>query len=321
MENKIRKYIKHFKRNVKNMILWPYSEESEQYGLKVVIKNQGFPWPNDLFKALFYELMKISWITFFVVWMGVYCLLSLFFSAAYYIQLDGLEPVPRDFFQVFFHSFATLIGLADPMVFRYDAPYIAIASVANAFVGVVLGAVFLGLVLSRFAVPSHFVLFSSHMVFYHDVEQNAHVLKFRCCNVRDAPILNAEVSVCAILSAPGGMRVIKKLELVRDFSPSFTKVPWTVTHVVTEESPLHGHCSGASACDSSFRVVVSLQGKDTVLFDEITAYKSYSAHEILFDAKFDSKSIVFAQNELEVYFDKFHNVILPENSELKPLIN
>ena len=111
---------------------------------------------------------------------------------------------------------------------------------------------------------------------------------FRMGNARRSEILEAEVQVVlAVNQRVGGERLERKffnldLEIKK---VAFFSLSWTIVHPLDEHSPIYGF-TAQELLDAYAEFMVMVKGTDEANHQTVNARRSYTAEEIIWNARF-----------------------------------
>ena len=201
---------------------------------------------------LFHYLQGISWQLFLGYAFGFYILVNFLFSIAYYLLggadcLNGLpthhvdnQSVRRQILEIFYFSTQTFTTVGYGHIRPNCDASNMIASVES-FLGLLFFAVVTGLFYTKFTKPLVEIKWSDRAVF--DRSGDGLAFKFILANEYENKLLEVEANLDLIkLEITEEGRYKKSfyhMNLKRDKVP-FLSVPWTVVHVIDENSPLKG---------------------------------------------------------------------------------
>ena len=242
-------------------------------------------------RDLHHRLLSISWTHFFFAALSAFLGLNTIFAGLYFfagesalIGVSGVHGFDR-FLACFFFSVQTLgtIGYGSIHPGTLAANWIV---VFESFCGLFFVAIMTGLLFSRFSRPSAKVIFSRHALIR--PRNGKPCVMFRAANARGNHIVEADIHVtfARLEKTLEGetFRGLYELKLLRSRNSLFG-VPWTVVHVIDEQSPLFG--LDAQALEESMgELIVSITGLDDIFHQTVHARFSYSAYEIVWNQKF-----------------------------------
>jgi inward rectifier potassium channel len=166
-----------------------------------------------------------------------------------------------------------------------------------------------GLLFARFTRPTAAVLFSRHAVVapYNDGE----ALMFRIVNRRRNEIIQLEAQVLFSAMEPDGRggttRRYSLLPLERN-KVTFFPLSWTVVHPLDTASPLAGQ-TRETLQQRQAEILVLLSGIDEALEQTVHARSSYSADEIVWNARFQSMFLTSdRQSRVAVNVSRVHDI-------------
>jgi inward rectifier potassium channel len=238
------------------------------------------------FMDFYHGVLTASWPGFVAQLGALFLLINLVFAILYVTDRGGITNArPGNFADAFFFSVQTL-GTLGYGVMAPKTLYTNILVTAESFAGILIIALFAGMIFARFSRPFARVLFSRNAV----VTQfdGMPMLMFRAANQRGNSILDATaaVSLARNYTTREGfnMRRFQELKLVRGSNPLFA-LSWTVMHPIDEASPLY-NLGLAEMIEHDMEIVVMLSGMDETIADRIYARYSYVPEEILWHRRF-----------------------------------
>lgn len=199
---------------------------------------------------LFHYLQAISWQLFLSYALGFYVFVNFLFSLAY-LGFDGahcLNGLPiqqqahptftRQLLDIFFFSTQTFTTVGYGHI-RPECDASNIIASIESFMGLMFFSVVTGLFYTKFTKPLVELKWSDKAVF--DRSGDGYAFKFMIANEYENKLLDVEANLDLIKLeiAPDGRykKSFYHLNLKRDKVP-FLSVPWTVVHVIDENSPL-----------------------------------------------------------------------------------
>ncbi len=249
----------------------------------------------------YHSLVTMSWPRFFLLIGIAYFAINIPFAAAYYLlgpnALTGdahLTGFARDFF-FSIDTFATIgYGNITP-----NALVANLLVTIEAIFGLLSVGLVAGLVYARFARPTAKIVYSKSAVIapYRGIT----AFMFRLVNGRQNELI--EVNMRVILSRfedrdGKRQRTFHTLELERPFV-AFFPLSWTVVHPIDEQSPMYGWTEAQMlAAESEFLIL--LTATDDVFAQFVHSRTSYSANEVIWNARFAS---MFTEREGAIGFD------------------
>ncbi|MDY7014816.1 MAG: ion channel [Cyanobacteriota bacterium] len=264
----------------------------------------SFHW-GDLYHALFIlplpQLLGLMSLGYLAV--------NTLFALAYILGGDGIANAqPGSFKDAFFFSVQTLVTIGYGAMYPQTA-YTNILVVIESFLGLLGVAIATGLMFARFSQPTARVLFSNKAVVcpYNGVP----TFMFRAANQRSNLIVEAEVNVRILLPeiTPEGhsLRRVYDFNLVRSSTPLFL-LSWMVMHPIDEQSPLFGK-TATSLLNSDAQIIVTFQGLDETVMQNMHARKTYLAKDILWNMRFVDVMTVKENGDRAIDYTHFHDVV------------
>lgn len=238
------------------------------------------------FMDFYHGVLTASWPGFVAQLAALFLTVNLIFAILYVADQGGITNArPGSFADAFFFSVQTL-GTLGYGVMAPRTLYTNILVTAESFAGILIIALFAGMIFARFSRPFARVVFSRNAVV--TSFDGRPTLMFRAANQRGNSILDASVNV----SLAGNyttreghtMRRFQELKLLRASNPLFA-LSWTVMHPIDEASPLY-NLGMAEMIEHDMEIVVMLSGMDETISDRIYARYSYLPEEILWHRRF-----------------------------------
>jgi len=254
--------------------------------VNVIRKGQGFFDRMSLFHAMiamprwkFWSSLALSYIS-----------INLFFACIYYFigveSLMGIEggSKAQHFAEAFFFSAQTFTTVGYGRISPTGLEANAIAAV-EAFLGVLSFALASGLFYGRFAKPRAYLRFSDIALITPFKEGKAFM--FRAAPFKNNHLMDAEVKLTVgMRTEENGLEVNSFYTLEVEYGKINALVlNWTVVHPINEESPLYG-MSLNDMKKASVEILVYIKAYDEGFANSVVARTSYTAHEIIEDAKF-----------------------------------
>ncbi|MCT4641295.1 MAG: hypothetical protein N4A33_03290 [Bacteriovoracaceae bacterium] len=253
----------------------PIVNKSGRINIKRVGSNTKF------WQDWYHQLMKMSWSSYLCFFVISYLLINSIFASFYYIVDDSIVNAT---YNTYWEAWAFSFQTSSTLGYGYLLPKSAFAHIIVIF-DVISGILFVafatGLAFTRFSRPTSKVLFSKNMIIG-DYDGQKHLM-FRLANLRSSKIVNAKVSVVALLSHTTkegmSMKKLVDLKLVRDETPIFG-ISWLVLHPIDQSSPLL-RFSLDTLIKKDVVVVVSFEGIEEILTQSVHEQKTYIAKDIL----------------------------------------
>ena len=245
------------------------------------------------FDNLYFHLMTMPWWQFFGVMLVCFSLLNALFAAIYCLigieHLNGVRPghFLDNFLNAFFFSSQTLTTVGYGHVSPGNLPTSLVASLES-FAGLLAFALVSGLLYGRFSRPKAKIVFSDNMLVapYKD----GRGLMFRMGNSRRSELIETEVQLILTLNQRTDTGTLERkyfalpLEVAKI---SFFSLSWTVVHALDEKSPLFGF-THQDMLEASAEVMVLVKSIEEANHQTVYARRSYSAEEVVWNAKFKS---------------------------------
>lgn len=239
----------------------------------------------------YFFLITMPWWQFFVLIVLFYFTTNIFFSWLYLlVGIDQLAGAPagtfwQNFWKAYFFSSQTLTTVGYGQIHPVSWSANVIASMES-FVGVLAMALTSGLLYGRFSRPMAKIVFSHVLLVapYRDGQ----ALMFRMGNGRKSELIETEVQIIlAMNQAEGDGSMVRRFyALPLEISKiSFFSLSWTVVHPLTEESPLWGF-SFQDLQDANAEIMVLVKGTDEATQQSVHARRSYTADEVVWNARF-----------------------------------
>jgi inward rectifier potassium channel len=238
------------------------------------------------FMDFYHGVLTASWLGFVARLAALFLVVNLVFAILYVTDRGGISNArPGSFADAFFFSVQTL-GTLGYGVMAPRTLYTNILVTGESFAGILIIALFAGMIFARFSRPFARVVFSRNAVV--TSFDGRPTLMFRAANQRGNSILDASVNV----SLAGNyttreghtMRRFQELKLLRASNPLFA-LSWTVMHPIDEASPLY-NLGMAELIEHDMEIVVMMSGMDETISDRIYARYSYLPEEVLWHRRF-----------------------------------
>jgi inward rectifier potassium channel len=194
------------------------------------------------------------------------------------------ETLENPAWRAFFFSVETLstIGYGHIAPISMAAHWV---STVQAFLGLLTAALITGLLFARFSRPNTKILSSRNVLI--SPYNGGFGLMCRFANgLRNEIIeLDATVTMARFETVNGKrQRMFYPLKLERRFV-SFFPLGWTLVHPITIESPLWEQTQ-TDLTESQTEFLIVLQGLDDILYQKMHSRTSYTADEVVWNAKF-----------------------------------
>ncbi|HEX5226612.1 MAG TPA: ion channel, partial [Bryobacteraceae bacterium] len=216
-------------------------------------------------------------------------------------NLRGLESDMSEFANAFFFSVHTLTTVGYGNVYPEGAWANSVSAI-EAATGLMVFAIFTGLLYGRFSRPSARILYSKNAIIA--PYQDGTSLQFRVANARSNTLMNMEAKVVFMFvdRSDGQLkRQFINLPLERP-QIYFFALTWTIVHPIDESSPFHGK-TAADLANLSGELLILLQGFDDTFSQVVHSRYSYPHNEIIWGAKFTPAFKVDDKGALVVQVD------------------
>jgi inward rectifier potassium channel len=239
----------------------------------------------------FYWLLDLDFLAFFGIIVAVFFGINLIFTGLYLLcGPDALatsvksETLENPAWRAFFFSVETLstIGYGHIAPISMAAHWV---STVQAFMGLLTAALITGLLFARFSRPNTKILSSRNVLI--SPFNGGFGLMCRFANgLRNEIIeLDATVTMARFETVNGKrQRMFYPLKLERR-TVSFFPLGWTLVHPITPESPLWEQTQ-PDLTESQTEFLIVLQGLDDILYQKMHSRTSYTADEVVWNAKF-----------------------------------
>jgi inward rectifier potassium channel len=267
------------------------------------VKRTGLRWRDA---HLYLMMIDTTWPRFLVVVLLAFLLINLIFASLYMLigiqSLRGLESDMGPFANAFFFSVHTLTTVGYGNVYP-DGPAANVISSIEAATGLMVFAVFTGLLYGRFSKPSARILYSKKAIIA--PYQDGTSLQFRVANARSNTLmdLDARVLLMTVDSSDGTLkRNFIDLPLERPHIYFFA-LTWTIVHPIDSASPFFGK-SAEDLQKVSAEILILLQGFDDTFSQVVHSRYSYRHDEFVWGAKFLPTFKVDSNGDLVVAVDQ-----------------
>ncbi len=290
-----------------------YTNQANQNNKRVINKNGNF----NLIrvgekKSLFHSLVTMNWFSFILVILVTYIVVNMFFASLYLlIDFQGIGVVKdygetNPFLIATFFSAQTLTTVGYGSLYPLSATASLISSV-EALTGLMIFAIFTGLMYGRFSKPYHGIRFSKNML-YAPYKQNQ-ALMFRVANERNHNLteLEARILMSVIVNDNGrSTRRYQNLEL-ENSRITYFPLNWTLVHYIDEKSPIYG-MTKADFEGTDLEMMIMIKGYNETAAQSFHAKSSYTFNEIVWNARFslpyhfrDDGMTVFVLDKIDEY--------------------
>jgi inward rectifier potassium channel len=256
----------------------------------------------------YHLMLTLPWVGFIAMVSLLYLALNVGFAGLYLLGGDCIVNGNGSLQDAFFFSVQTLAGIGYG-VLSPKTTYANYIVVIEAITGLLAIALLTGLSFARFSRPTAKVMFSKFAVVV--PQNNLPTLMLRVANQRRNQILEAQVTLSLSrdeVTAEGRhLRRFYELPVLRSHNPAFS-LPWTLMHLINEQSPLYGFSAEALA-ESQSQIIVSLSGIDETVYQNVHARHTYGANSIILNHQL--VDIIHVVDERNRYVDlaSFHHVV------------
>jgi inward rectifier potassium channel len=264
--------------------------------------------------APYHQLLTASWRRFLAAVTLSYLALNFVFALAYLacgpdaLVGSGAAMMGGRFAQAFFFSIQTFATIGYGQVAPNGTAANLVVTV-EALIGLMYQALATGLLFARFTRPTAVLLFSREAVVgpYRDGQG----LMFRIANKRRNEIIELQAQVLFSAVEPDGrggtVRRYVFLPLERN-RVTFFPLSWTIVHPIDAASPLANRTS-EDLERAEAEILVLLSGVDEALEQTVHARSSYRAHEIVWNARFQSMYLrTDARSRVSVDISRVHEI-------------
>jgi inward rectifier potassium channel len=272
-------------------------------GRVAVVKGQDASRYTDFYHAI---LMAPWWLTF-VALFGFFVTVNLIFASLYLADPQSLKGMhPGDFWNAFLFSVET-IGSINYTVFVPQTAYANVVVSFEAFAGILMIALFTGIIFARFSRPFARVVFSRVAVI--TPFDGVPTLMFRTANQRGNQVLDASMRVTLAYQQTTRegltIRRFTELKLVRERTALFA-LSWTLMHHIDEASPLHG-LTLESMREKQMEIIAMLSGTDDTMAEQIYSRHAYQPGDILWNRHFVDVLSMTPTGKRVVDLTRFHD--------------
>ena len=230
--------------------------------------------------------VSLSWPSFVVAMVGCWLVINLVFALLYVASPgDVANARPGSFLDVFFFSVETLATVGYG-VMAPSTLYSHIVSSAEIVTGTAFTAIVTGLLFVRFSRPKAKILYADNAVV--TTRNGTPTLMLRLANGRMSVMTSANVRLFvgrAERTTEGVFfRRIQDLTLAQSHLPLFV-MPWTLMHVIDQNSPLYGYTPEALAAADG-RLFLTIEARDQALAALVQDMKNYWMTDIRFGMRF-----------------------------------
>ncbi|HZR28111.1 MAG TPA: ion channel [Terriglobales bacterium] len=256
-------------------------------------------------------LLTMSLPRFAATMAGSFALINVLFALGFMMlgpqALQGNSNTGTGFWRAFFFSIQTFttIGYGNVVPAGFAANTLA---TLESFVSLLAVALVAGVIFARFSRPTAKIVYSRHAVIapYRGIT----AFQFRIVNARRNEIIEVQAKLLFSrfeLTDRGYIRQYYQLALERE-RVTFFPLTWTVVHPIDGNSPLYG-MKAQDLYDSKSEFLILLNGVDEAFAQIVYSRTSYTADEIMWNARFAS---VFTKQTggkpVMVDLERFHQI-------------
>jgi inward rectifier potassium channel len=259
--------------------------------------------------AAYQALVAMSWPRFFAAIVGTYLVVNCLFALGYEAlgpgALHSIDSMPRFLTDFFFsvHTFAT-IGYGSIVPANVAANVMV---TAESLVGLLSFALITGLVFARFSHPTAHIIYSRSALI--SPYRRIRAFEFRVVNARRSQLI--ELHAMVVLSRFEDVNGLRQrqfytLALEREYV-AFFPLTWTVVHPIDESSPIYGWTEQQlEAAEAEFLILIT--AFDETFSQTVNSRSSYTAKEIVWNARFVSAFRYVPGGRFSVDLDKLHEI-------------
>ena len=256
-------------------------------------------------------LLTMGSVHFSAVVAGSFLLVNVLFALAFMalgpMALQGDSNTGTGFWRAFFFTIQTFttIGYGNVVPVGFAANMMA---TIESLVSLLMVALLAGVIFARFSRPTAKIVYSHRAVIapYRGIT----AFQFRIVNARRNEIIEVQAKLLFSrfeLTDRGYLRQYYQLGLERE-RVTFFPLTWTVVHPIDESSPLFG-MKAQDLFDTKGEFLILLNGVDEAFSQVVYSRTSYTADEIVWNARFAS---VFTKHTagkpVRVDLEHFHHI-------------
>lgn len=257
-------------------------------------------------RDLYHGFLRVRWPIALLGIVGLYLVANALFAVVYFL-VGGITNMPDSLLWAFFFSVQTMgtIGYGG----MYPATEAAnMVVVLESVVGLLLTALFTGLVFAKFSQPTGRLVFSRFAVV--SAHEGKPTLMFRIGNERGNRVVEANVKVDASITTTTAegrtFYRMAELTLVRSRIGALTRA-FNVMHVLEAPSPLAG-LDPAMAEKMELEIAVTVTGLDDTTGQTLHGQRTYEIPAIRFGMRL--ADVMSTQPDGSLVFDaaRFHDI-------------
>lgn len=286
-------FIRKFPSFIKDVKNSGFSTIAQPKGTRLLQKNGQF----NVFKSgltfserfsLYHWITNVHLVAFLAVLLAAYFIINLAFASIYtylgFEALAGIDPSHNLFAEAFYFSCQTFTTLGYGRVNPLSGSANLVSSL-EAFLGIIWFALITGLVYGRFSRPHAKIIYSLNSIIAPYLTHKA--LMCRIANPKNSQIINIQAKMIFSIAEtvdgnPKRMFYTLKLEIDQ---VSLLTTSWTIVHPIDESSPLNS-LTEIDMQEGEAEILLMVQGYDETYAQEVHSRTSYTADEIVWNAKF-----------------------------------
>lgn len=256
-------------------------------------------------------LLTMSSVQFTAIIAGSFLFINTLFALGFVAlgpqALQGNSNTGEGFWRAFFFSIQsfTTIGYGNVVPVGFAANMLA---TVESLVSLLMVALLAGMIFARFSRPTAKIIYSQSAVIA--PYRGLTAFQFRIVNARRNEIIEVQAKLLFSrfeMTERGTIRQYYQLALERD-RVTFFPLTWTVVHPIDGDSPLYG-LSKKDMLDSKGEFLILLNGVDEAFSQLVYSRTSYTADEIMWNARFAS---VFTKHPtgkpVMIDLERFHQI-------------
>ena len=254
--------------------------------------------------TVYQHMTEMSWYKFFGFIVAYYVFINLFFAVAFMLlgveRLQGIQKngLIEDFSQAFFFSIQTFTTVGYGAVSPIGVGANLLASL-DALIGLISTALATGLFFARFSKAQIQLAFSENILIAPYLDTGLMSLQFRIANKRESRVMNLKASlILSWVEKKDGKskRIFKPLSLERE-KINLLPLNWTIVHIFNEDSPVQNWTAN-DFIERKAEIIIFLEGYDESFAQQIHITSSYTAEEIIWNARFEPMYFSMASKTL-----------------------
>lgn len=255
-------------------------------------------------------LIDTTWPRFFLFVLSAFLVVNVAFAGVYLAlgldNLKGTEPQMSAFANAFFFSVHTLTTVGYGNIYPQGG-WANTVSAVEAATGLMIFALFTGLLYGRFSRPSARILFSDHALIA--PYQDGMSVQFRIANARTNVLMDLEARVLLMtVEMNDGQLKRQYIDLpLERRHVYFFPLTWTIVHPIDSQSPLYGKTPQDLARSAS-ELLILVKGFDDTFSQTVHAQYSYRHDEFIWGAKFVPAFSVDTKGDLILEVNRIHDL-------------